>query len=450
MLRVLVKPVVCAMLVTVAVALEADAKLIYVNQTASGANDGTSWQNAYTDLRAALIAAENDDVLWVAHGVYKPTTGTDRVASFLIEHKRVSMYGSFAGTETNLAQRNIAAYPTVLSGDLAGNDTTDANGVVLDWEQIVGQDNSYNVVMVWGGDAGALIDGFTITAGLEDNTDGRCLPAQCGSGILTAGANTVLKNVVMRGNRGVVNPGGAIYYWEGSGSVTDCSFIGNAGCQGGAVHLRSTSVPFTRVLFQNNDACDPTGQSGIAAVSGGGLFGNATLTDVQFVNNTASHDGGGLSTEGSTLDNVRFEGNSSGDYAGGMWDSGFSTLRNVQFINNSTGHRGGGYGGAGINVPGSYQQVLFQGNTSGDLGGGFYYEYGGSDSPATLLNCSFIANQAYEGGAIWQFSGELYLNNVVIRNNQVTGWCSVLRQQYPGRATMTNCTITNNVTVHAH
>ncbi|NLX21141.1 MAG: hypothetical protein GXY55_05635 [Phycisphaerae bacterium] len=446
MLRILVKPVVCAVLVTVAVALEADAKLIYVNQTASGANDGTSWQNAYTDLRAALIAAENDDVLWVAHGVYKPTTGTDRVASFLIEHKRVSMYGSFVGTETNLAQRNIAAYPTVLSGDLAGNDTTDANGVVLDWEQIVGQDNSYNVVTVWGGDAGAVIDGFTITAGLEDSTDGRCLPAQCGSGILTAGAHTVLKNVVMRGNRGVVNPGGAIYYWEGSGSVTDCSFIGNAGCQGGAVHLRSTSVPFTRVLFQNNDACDPTGQSGTAAVSGGGLFGNATLTDVQFVNNTARHDGGGLSTDGSTLDNVRFEGNSSGEYGGGMWDAGFSTLRNVQFINNSTGQRGGGYSGASGGAPGNYWQVLFQGNTSGDMGGGFYYEYGGSGSAGTLLNCSFIGNQANEGGAIWQFSGELYLDNAIIRDNQATGWCSVLRQQYPGRATMTNCTITNNTT----
>ena len=80
----------------------------YVNASATGSNNGTSWANAYTDLQSALVnKAQSGDQVWVEQGTYKPTSGTDRTASFNIPDG-VAVYGGFAGTETQLTQRVLA------------------------------------------------------------------------------------------------------------------------------------------------------------------------------------------------------------------------------------------------------------------------------------------------------------------------------------------------------
>jgi len=65
--------------------------IIYVAQSASGANDGTSWANAYTSVVAALTVAGHGEEVWVSAGTY-----TDSIV--LPEY--VALYGGFAGTET--------------------------------------------------------------------------------------------------------------------------------------------------------------------------------------------------------------------------------------------------------------------------------------------------------------------------------------------------------------
>jgi hypothetical protein len=47
----------------------------YVNVNATGANNGTSWSNAFTKLQDALAAANtcaNITQIWVAKGTYYP------------------------------------------------------------------------------------------------------------------------------------------------------------------------------------------------------------------------------------------------------------------------------------------------------------------------------------------------------------------------------------------
>ena len=54
-------------------AIGAGAQVVYVKHDATGANDGSSWSNAYTDLHTAITGAPTSATIWVARGIYKPT-----------------------------------------------------------------------------------------------------------------------------------------------------------------------------------------------------------------------------------------------------------------------------------------------------------------------------------------------------------------------------------------
>lgn len=118
-----------------------------VTTTGAGSQDGSNWTNAAT-LQGALGNASCTEI-WVAAGVYRPTNSTtDRYASFNVG-EGVAVYGGFAGTETLRSHADPAVNRTVLSGDIDGNDTTDAYGVTLTATGIAGG-NSYHVVVMGG------------------------------------------------------------------------------------------------------------------------------------------------------------------------------------------------------------------------------------------------------------------------------------------------------------
>ena len=100
----------------------AEAQRIYVNAAATGTNDGSSWENAFVDLRVALETTSAAEV-WVARGVYRPSDAADGFQtgrSFHVSGRVVR--GGFAGMETEESQRDPIANPTILSGDLRGDD----------------------------------------------------------------------------------------------------------------------------------------------------------------------------------------------------------------------------------------------------------------------------------------------------------------------------------------
>ncbi|MFH1748321.1 MAG: hypothetical protein ABIG44_14915, partial [Planctomycetota bacterium] len=128
---------------------------------ATGANDGTSWADAFQGrlgLQAALGVAVPDDQVWVAAGVYAPHASNQTV-SFELE-SGVAIYGGFpnGGGDGTFGARDPDPENngTILSGDLNNDDLPDFVNYA---------ENSYHVTTGSGTDNTAVLDGFTITAG---------------------------------------------------------------------------------------------------------------------------------------------------------------------------------------------------------------------------------------------------------------------------------------------
>jgi hypothetical protein len=247
-----------------------------VKWDATGANNGTSWTDAFTDLQNALAAAVSGDEIWVAAGTYKPTVGTDRYASFTLRNG-VTIYGGFSGTETNLSQRNWLLNLTTLSGDI---------GTVGD-----NADNSYHVVVGSGTDATAVIDGFTVRDGRANAPYPQYWPHMHGAGLYTYGGNPTFRNLVVAYNT-ADNRGGAVVNQNSSPTFINVTFLGNySPTYGGAMYN-----------YRDNQPCNPTL---INCVFSGNTDGNyeggavvnynseGTFVNVTFAGNTTPLAGGG-------------------------------------------------------------------------------------------------------------------------------------------------------------
>jgi predicted outer membrane repeat protein len=217
---------------------EPKASTIYVDDSAVGLNNGTSWANAYNSLQAALSAAVSGDQIRVAQGTYRPTADTDRTKSFPLKSD-VAIYGGYAGYGApNPDARAMKAYSSILSGDIA---TVGDNS-----------DNSYHVVYGNGASATAILDGFTITGG---NANGTSSNSNGGGLYNNPYAVPTVTNCVFVANS-ATGSGGGIYIevWGGS-KVTNCVFVGNyAGTSGGGLYEHWSSSTLTNCIFAANTA----------------------------------------------------------------------------------------------------------------------------------------------------------------------------------------------------
>jgi uncharacterized repeat protein (TIGR01451 family) len=249
-----------------------------VNAQAAAGGNGSSWGTAMSNLQDALADPAACEV-WVAAGVYKPTsTASDRLARFTMRNV-LGVYGGFAGTETARNQRNHRINVTVLSGDIDNNDIADLNGVVRSADAAAGA-NSFRVVEASSVNDSAVLDGFTITAGMANGSGANTFAG----GMRASGGLPTLRNLDFVGNRATFAGGGLLS--NSNLVLTHIRFRGNAGGDGGGLFNDSASPTLTNVEFTDN-----SGNRGAGMMNFGG---SPVLTNVSFSGNTATGSGGAI------------------------------------------------------------------------------------------------------------------------------------------------------------
>ena len=252
---------------------------IYVNASATGSNNGTSWTNAYTSLQSALNAAVANDEIWVAKGTYKPSSdnglgGGSRYYYFAFENG-VDIYGGFLGTETSIDERDNfgqgEANETIFSGDLNGDDVGFTNNT----------ENCYHVF--YSSSGGVVVDGFTISGG---NADGTGNYAKGGGMYLYGSGLQGMNRIVFMGNSAIY--GGGLYSSSAQQRMYDVVYAGNIANYGGAVYTEGfTDVFFYNTIFSGNKA----------SIDGGGIYNVSTRVhsnNSTITGNHADNNGGGI------------------------------------------------------------------------------------------------------------------------------------------------------------
>jgi len=401
-----------------------ETRILYVDQSAQGADDGTSWSDAFIDLHDALAIAQAGDEIWVAAGTYKPDRGTgDWTLSFVVP-SGVGLYGGFAGWEECLEERDWQNNETILSGDLNDDDTPRGcaefsdccrehegpgcddpacealvcsglpqccdPGLSEGWGYYCWNsaqrcyycsrhncENTYRIVTVTGVDRPTVFDGLTVAGAYAS----RERNGGTGAGIFCDPCALTIRDCRFRDN---TNAG--IYAGTG-GNITgsnitllDSSFDHN----GRSVDSWQSDVTVTGCTFTENE--------GSLTVFRGSL----TLRDCTFYRDRglSVHNGNAIIDSCTFVEVPRRA----------LWlDAGQSSISNCRFLRNWS-HLSITYSAAVVD------NCLFMGSTYDTVGGG-----GGS---ALFRNCAFI-NNAPRGRALSWGYGNLYVLNCTIVGNGV-------------------------------
>ncbi len=369
---------------------------IYVDADAAGAEDGTSWTNAYKSLQDALAAATGSDEIWIAEGTYYPDEGgnqtqQDRSANFYIPGTKngIKIFGGFSGEETALSQRDLATHKTILSGDI------DQNGSF--------SGNSFHVV---------FFDGIVNTPPTADfSIDGT--------------AQTV------EFTNQSADPDGSIssYSWEfGDGSTSTEANPTHTYNSGGEYTVllsvkdnHGAGATSTKTVDVPDDADPPTiirktmgkesNENEHFPITNTTVLADVTITGGN-ANGSENDDlrGAGIFCDGNgsgkecspTLQNLIVVSNQADSFAGGLFNDGQNgnaspRITNVLFVDNRSGSNGGAmynYGRSGESSP-SLTGVTFVNNQAATNGGGMYnYSYTDGTAKPVISNSIFYGNIA--------------------------------------------------------
>lgn len=435
------------------------ATIYYVNiNTQGGAQDGSSWANAYPGLQSALVVSQYGDTIWVAQGTYLPSTGTNRNISFTLKNG-LKLFGGFSGIESSLTERDWITNSTILSGDI---------GVQGD-----STDNAYNVVYCNFADSTTIMDGFTITGGNADSqaSGPSTLRPKSGGGLYLVGSSQtedtcpVIANCTFTGNYARFNGGGIFLRTVlGAGAtplIINCNFQNNRAGNGGGIYKEGGSLLNQSVLnnciftanlanygsgfyFYNNNGLKDIlisesifkQNQSVGGGSGAGLYEEVynsecklQLIKCSFIENVSTSGTAigyidFINTNGLNLDSCIFTSNASIGEGTVTFYQGIIGLSNSTFISNITSN-GIDHGNGGCVF--MDQTTLKATNCvfakSKSYNGAIAYIDGTINQPAhlELTNCTIFQNESIINGLIrGGNSAEVIIENCIINGNSLT------------------------------
>jgi len=375
-----------SILVVMGAAATTAGNIIYVDDSAVGANDGTSWTDAYNFLQDALVDAnsvEKPVEIRVAQGIYTPDQGAgvtrgDSLVEFRLING-VSILGGFAGVgDIEPDTRYIEAFKTILSGDLAGDDVDVDNPYELSGHPTRAE-NSRIVILCRDNDETAVLDGVTITAGE--------------SGMRNRDSNLTVNNCTFLNSRY------GIFNFRSSQKVTNCTFRGH---YFQAIFQSEGSLILNNCLFSGNEGCIDSHS-----------FNEITLHDCSFINNMITSGVIDCSLgKNLRIYNCIFKNNVGLSEAGvSVSVEGEFTAENCTFTGN-----------VGMSIKYSNRGRLFVSNClfAGNLEGSMSWSSSGiySDSPDTIIrNCTFTGNSGGDFGSALKLGDGGWVSNCIFWDN---------------------------------
>jgi predicted outer membrane repeat protein len=396
---------------------------VYVDASATGNNDGSSWANAFTTLTAALASDTSLERIDIAGGTYYPTASSDRTASFNIPDG-LAIYGGYAGASIP-GYRDVATSQTILSGDINGASSS-AN-------------YSYHVVTLNNVSSSTILDGVTITDGNANGTGA----AGEGGGILMTASSPTINNCTITANS--ANNGGGVYATSSSSPTFNNSDISSNGMvsSGAAFYIDSGTLTLTDCTIENNFT-SATGYGAIVDYP----VGNIIATGCTISSNTV----GGFnfnSPNTLTLTDDTFSQNSHTSAITAAY--GTANLTSCTFTSNSTLYNGGAIDDieAHLTITGAtFTTNSATGN--GSEGGAIYFDSDFTSAAASLLDCIFDGNSAnLAGGAIAEQRCSTAMTNCLFDlntagvDNSVNGIGGAVYSTNAS-ATIINCTFAGN------
>ncbi len=180
--------------------------------------------------------------------------------------------------------------------------------------------------------------------------------------------------------------GGGLYASGGRLLVIDCVFEDNSAAYGGGMEVYATGIELTLMgcQFLGNDAHQ----------GGGAILGrNATIAGCTFAGNTAELIGGMQCWSGNTVTDCVFSGNV-GDYTGGVDCTGASVFERCTFVGN---HSGWWAGGINLYAGGTLRECVVMDNVA-ERGGGGVRCGNPHEGSTEITDCVIAGNYAWEAG----------------------------------------------------
>jgi hypothetical protein len=341
---------------SVTVGSSVQAANLFVDDSVAVSGDGSTWSLAFKTIPEAVDESNSGDIILVGQGTYKPIDQSTPIEL----GDEVSIQGGFAGLGAlDPFARDTVNFPTILSGDLSGNDGANFTNYGDNAEHVVKASSGISAPSGVDPEDNANLDGFTIKAGNAQLSHGGGIRIESSSPLIR-GCNITL-------NYSTYSGGGAVTTGTGGIAVfRNCTFSENeAQSYGGGVMIEQTSAKVINCTFVEN-----------TAFGGGGVqyhFDDGTTCDIvscTFRDNDALRSGGGLnvtenedSSATCNVFNSLFAGNFAALYGGGINTELAIALTNCTVAKNHCNWVGGGMrdvssGGSDIT------SCIFWGNTA--------------------------------------------------------------------------------------